>query len=848
MVLVKRYQRLVTSITLSILKDFGASEDAAQDAFLQAWKKIGSLKEATKWKPWLVQIARNTAIDHLRKRKRSGELEPLADSLPDQAFGPDEIACSKDDSSLVLDALGKLPEKYRTPLILYYREGQSVTAVAEGLDLSHDAVRQRLKRGRDSLRGQLEKTLGRVLVRTAPTMAFTVSVATILSGAGTTTGAAATGGIVSSVTKSNVGTSSLVAMMHSAKSSLIAVSLIGVLSFPAGYAARGLLDKGLFGPEVEQRRSNELNPNSQSRGVREIPPSRIGDEWKRLLAKHGSDSEAMLLVYEEVGTITDEALHDGLMMLLIAEWVSKDGRAGYTFLRDEKDGKWKAALLEEWLRSDSEAAIAGVQELERNWGKVLRKVQVVLAERAPEFLLEHLQEVVGRRGSGEKAAIQLLAEYNYDRLREAAVAGGMLDLLPEALRVWAREDGAAAYQWALDYSVGGENNARNTDWIESQIRANALAGWASVDSQAVLEELFQAQVKGRFSTQVDVFHFKVIMPVLVATDLEGTMSWCREHSSLNNHFYRNFMWRFIEDGLSARPREFLDTAHSQNLLGEVVEFISDVTMPHWREVAQWIRVLPEGREQDQMVVGVAQALADQDPLVAVEFVENWSQGELGAELRQQVANGLITKPSLEDVSYYRELYPEWSEELTIAALTVFGHQSPSLGAEEFDSLQEPDYWIREAKLLHPDKIPGSFFQGMMKVRPKETISWLRELDSETWHSERKESLIAHGIGGWLWENESEALSWLSQNHLGEYQDRSAIAVITQLSNRVIPLEETWPWVESIGDSSLRAEACSILSHGEEQKEEIILRIQELPITDLEKQESIELFLEKEAGE
>ena len=141
-VLVKRYQGLVASITLSILKDFGASEDAAQEAFLQAWKKIGSLKEATKWKPWLVQIARNTAIDHLRKRKRGGELEPLAESLPEQAFGPDEIACSKDDSSLVLDALGKLPEKYRTPLILYYREGQSVTAVAEGLDLSHDVVRQ----------------------------------------------------------------------------------------------------------------------------------------------------------------------------------------------------------------------------------------------------------------------------------------------------------------------------------------------------------------------------------------------------------------------------------------------------------------------------------------------------------------------------------------------------------------------------------------------------------------------------------------------------------------------------------------------------------------------------------
>ena len=75
-----------------------------------------------------------------------------------------------------------MPEKYRTPLVLFYREDQSVAAVAEALGLSKDATKQRLKRGRDELRDQVESTLGRkTLRRTAPTAVFTVSVATAIS-------------------------------------------------------------------------------------------------------------------------------------------------------------------------------------------------------------------------------------------------------------------------------------------------------------------------------------------------------------------------------------------------------------------------------------------------------------------------------------------------------------------------------------------------------------------------------------------------------------------------------------------------------------------------------------------
>src|SRR5439155_11340082 len=136
------------------LGNFAASEDAGQEAFLTAWRKFHELREPARLRGWLAQIARNAALGQLRRNR--GE-EALDDELVvrDESPTPDEAAANEEEAALVRSSLAKLPETYRLPLVLYYREGKSVRAVAEALEISEDAVKQRLSRGREMLQQRM---------------------------------------------------------------------------------------------------------------------------------------------------------------------------------------------------------------------------------------------------------------------------------------------------------------------------------------------------------------------------------------------------------------------------------------------------------------------------------------------------------------------------------------------------------------------------------------------------------------------------------------------------------------------------------------------------------------------
>src|SRR5215472_12577563 len=73
--IVARHQAMVCGIALGILGDFGASEDAGQEAFLTAWRKIHELRQPDRLRSWLGQIARNAALGQLRRRQGHEVLE-----------------------------------------------------------------------------------------------------------------------------------------------------------------------------------------------------------------------------------------------------------------------------------------------------------------------------------------------------------------------------------------------------------------------------------------------------------------------------------------------------------------------------------------------------------------------------------------------------------------------------------------------------------------------------------------------------------------------------------------------------------------------------------------------------
>jgi RNA polymerase sigma factor (sigma-70 family) len=182
--IVARYQSLVCSLAYSATGSLSQSEDLAQDTFVTAWKRLRDLREPEKLRAWLCGIARNLINNFLRKEGR--EPSHRAESLEEISEGasaeplPVETTISKEEAAILWRSLEKIPEAYREPLILFYREHQSVEAVAAKLDLSEDAAKQRLSRGRKLLQEQFLSFVEGALAQTNPGSQFTLAVLSAL--------------------------------------------------------------------------------------------------------------------------------------------------------------------------------------------------------------------------------------------------------------------------------------------------------------------------------------------------------------------------------------------------------------------------------------------------------------------------------------------------------------------------------------------------------------------------------------------------------------------------------------------------------------------------------------------
>lgn len=178
--IVERYQRLLCSLAYSGVGNLSESEDIAQEAFLTAWQKMADLKDPAKLRPWLCGIVRFKAS---RSRRHDGR-EPVrgAEDLValnetvDDAPSVTDHTIREEEQAILWHALEQIPAKYREPLVLYYREHQSIEHVAVELDMKEDAVKQRLSRGRKMLKEQAMAFVEGALLRSTPGKLFTIGV------------------------------------------------------------------------------------------------------------------------------------------------------------------------------------------------------------------------------------------------------------------------------------------------------------------------------------------------------------------------------------------------------------------------------------------------------------------------------------------------------------------------------------------------------------------------------------------------------------------------------------------------------------------------------------------------
>ncbi len=175
-VLVTRHAGSVTGVAYSACGDFARSEDVGQDAFVEAWRNLASLREPDKFVAWVCTIARRRAIDVVRAAKASRtitSIESIPSELTDAKQLSPEASMSQDQQrQLVWSMLESLPEAYREPMVLFYRSEQSTRDVAIALGENESTIRQRLKRGREMLRAEVTESLRKTLCETAPKAAF----------------------------------------------------------------------------------------------------------------------------------------------------------------------------------------------------------------------------------------------------------------------------------------------------------------------------------------------------------------------------------------------------------------------------------------------------------------------------------------------------------------------------------------------------------------------------------------------------------------------------------------------------------------------------------------------------
>lgn len=162
------YRDAVFSIIYRMVHNQQEAEDLTQEAFIKAYNSINSFNEEYAFSTWLFKIATNNCIDFFRKRKLKTYSMDQKIKYKDEEF-QQEYASSdptaekemlaSEKSNMIRQAIERLPEKYRTAIVLRHHEEKSYEEIAAILDLPLGTVKARIFRAREMLKRNLKNML-----------------------------------------------------------------------------------------------------------------------------------------------------------------------------------------------------------------------------------------------------------------------------------------------------------------------------------------------------------------------------------------------------------------------------------------------------------------------------------------------------------------------------------------------------------------------------------------------------------------------------------------------------------------------------------------------------------------
>ncbi len=163
--LVEKYQTKVYNLALRMSGNEDDAFDLSQEAFLRAWRSLGSFHFESSFSTWLFRLTSNICLDFLRAKKRKAAVsltvtddedgEEVQLDVVDPDKTPEEAVIAAEDRQLLIRALNELPAVQRQILTMRAIDDLSYTQIAEILQIEEGTVKSRLSRARTALRNKL---------------------------------------------------------------------------------------------------------------------------------------------------------------------------------------------------------------------------------------------------------------------------------------------------------------------------------------------------------------------------------------------------------------------------------------------------------------------------------------------------------------------------------------------------------------------------------------------------------------------------------------------------------------------------------------------------------------------
>lgn len=167
-VLIRRNNQRLYRAIRSVVHDEAVAEDAMQQTYVLAFQRLSQFAAGAAFSTWLLRIGLNEGLQYLRRTRKWQPLELADDSqgerVPDSSNAtPEARAYARQTVELLEEIMDRLPATYRLALVLREIEGLSASETAAAMGISEDNVKQRVFRGRELIRDQIEARTGEAL-------------------------------------------------------------------------------------------------------------------------------------------------------------------------------------------------------------------------------------------------------------------------------------------------------------------------------------------------------------------------------------------------------------------------------------------------------------------------------------------------------------------------------------------------------------------------------------------------------------------------------------------------------------------------------------------------------------